>query len=667
MRSIYVAGLGRGAGRHVVELGLMELLSHHVERVGVYRPVSHGEQPDTSVELLRGRYRLSGFGCGLTPEELAETTQEKLVPKLADGFRAAAGGCDAMLILGGSSENDLDARLAAELGAPVVLVAGGRGRRPETVSAALRQGYEAYTGRGCSVLALIANRVAPVAAITLDLPAPCYAVPENPLLAAPTVRQAAAAVRATQVQGDDDGMQRDVLGYVFGGATLPVFLDHLRDGALVITPGDRADVLLGVLASDAAGVARPAGVMLTLGEKPSSNVRGLTARLAPELPILSAAADSFAAAALLANLEGGITPDNPKKVETALGHFAAHVDTAVLARRIEFGPSGRVTPKMFEHLLIDRAGTRRRHIVLPEGEDDRVLRAAGIIVRRGVAEVTLLGRTDEIRRRARVLGMNLDEVRVLDPLTSPLRETFAEAYALLREHKAMTHRRARDTLGDASFFGAMMVHTGMVHGMVSGVTQTTSATMRPALQILKAGPASAACFVCLPDRVLLYGDCAVNHDPDASRLADIAITTARTAERFGIEPRVAMLSYSAGVAGSGGDVDKVRRAADLVRSRAPELVVDGPIRFDSAVDPRVAAEKAPDSRVGGAATVLIFPDLDAAETASTAVRRSAGGVVLGPVLQGLRMPVNDLHRNASIADIVTMVAITAIQAQTGPV
>ena len=651
MRSIYVAGLGRGAGRHVVELGLMELLSHHVERVGVYRPVSHGEQPDLSVELLRGRYRLSGFGCGLTPEEMAETTQEKLVPKLADGFRAAAGGCDAMLILGGSSENDLDARLAAELGAPVVLVAGGRGRRPETVSAALRQGYEAYTGRGCSVLALIANRVAPVAAITLDLPAPCYAVPENPLLAAPTVRQAAAAVRATQVQGDDDGMQRDVLGYVFGGATLPVFLDHLRDGALVITPGDRADVLLGVLASDAAGVARPAGVMLTLGEKPSSNVRGLTARLAPELPILSAAADSFAAAALLANLEGGITPDNPKKVETALGHFAAHVDTAVLARRIEFGPSGRVTPKMFEHLLIDRAGARRRHIVLPEGEDDRVLRAAGIIVRRGVAEVTLLGRTDEIRRRARVLGMDLDEVRVLDPLTSPLRETFAEAYALLREHKAMTHRRARDTLGDVSFFGAMMVHTGMVHGMVSGVTQTTSATMRPALQILKTGRAprsSAASFVCLPDRVLLYGDCAVNQDPDASRLADIAITTARTAERFGIEPRVAMLSYSAGGSGS---------AAMWTRCAAPRTWSDrGPRNWWSrgrsgstrrwTEGGRRRSARTPGSRA--AATVLVFPDLDTGNGEYKAVRRSAGAVAVGPVLQGLRRPVNDLSRGAPV-------------------
>jgi phosphate acetyltransferase len=665
MRSIYVAGLGREDGRHVVELGLMELLSHRVERVGVYRPVSRGEQPDGIVALLRSRYPLRSFGCGLTPEEIAETNQDKLVPRLADAFRAAASDCDAMLILGGPPEDDLDARLAAEIAAPVVLVAGGLGRRPETVGALLRKGFEEFTARGCSVLALIANRMPPVTTLALDLPAPCYVIPENPLLSAPTVRQAAAVVRATQVQGNDDGMQRDVLGFVFGGATLPVFLDNLRDGALVITPGDRADVLLGALAADAAGTARPAGVMLTLGEKPSPNVRGLTARLSPEIPVLSAAADSFAAAALLANLRGEITPDNPKKIELALGHFSSHVNTGVLAGRIGFDASERLTPKMFEHQLMDRAGARKRHIVLPEGEDERVLRAAGIIVRRGIAEVTLLGRVEEVRRRMRALGMDLHEVRVLDPLTSPLRETFAEAYALLREHKAMTYRRARDVLGDANFFGTMMVHTGMVHGMVSGVALNTSATLRPALQILKAGPASSAAFVCLPDRVLLYGDCALNHDPDASRLADIAITTAATAERFGIEPRVAMLSYSAGVSGSGGDEDKVRRAADLVAVRAPGLVVDGPIRYDSAVNAKVAAQMSPDSRVGGAATVLIFPDLDAAETATTAVQRSSDGIVLGPVLQGLRLPVNALSRGASVADIVTMVAITAIQAQDG--
>ncbi|PZG50478.1 phosphate acetyltransferase [Spongiactinospora gelatinilytica] len=675
MRSIYVAGVGPKAGRDLVELGLMELLSHRVERIAVCRPIAcAGDGDDHGVELLRSRYLVAGYARGMTREEAAEVPEEKLVARLADGVRTAGEGCAAMLVLGCGERAvpgrpDLDAELAAELDAPVVAVVAAGGMRAEKVAAALRAAHASFARHGCRVLAMIANRVTYAGSIPADLPVPWYVIPEHPRLAAPTVRQAAEATRATLVQGNAEGLLRDVLGYVFGGASLPIFLDHLREGALVISPGDRADVLLGALAAGAAGTARPAGVVLTLGEKPPPNVRGLTARLAPEIPVLSAPPDSFTAAAMLSGLRGRITPDNPRKVETALGHFTAHVDTSALAARMDLVPDGGVTPRMFTHRLVVRAAAVRRHIVLPEGCDERVLAAADTIVRRGIAEVTLLGQKDDVRRRARVLGLDLHAVRVIDPVTSPLRETFAETYGMLRDHKSVSHRRARDVLTDPVFFGAMMTQAGMVHGMVTGATHPTAGTLTAAFQIIRTAPGtravSAVSFACLPHQVLVYGDCGVHDEPDDARLAEIAIASAVTAERFGIEARVAMLSYSAGPYGAGADADKVRRATELVQTRAPGLPVEGPIHFDAAVDERVAAVKAPGSAVAGRATVLVFPDLDSAESACTAVRRSAGGLVIGPILQGLRQPVNDLPRNATVEEIIDTVAITVIQAQGG--
>nr|BFE82907.1 hypothetical protein GCM10020093_055080 [Planobispora longispora] len=408
-------------------------------------------------------------------------------------------------------------------------------------------------------------------------------------------------------------------------------------------------------------------MVLTLGEEPTEAVRALTARLAPGMPVLAASDDSFTVATTLAGLEGRLAAENPRKIETALGHFDAHVDTAGLADRIELTRSERVTPMMFEHTLLERARADRRHIVLPEGEEDRILRAADILLRRGIVDLTLLGREEVVRKRVAELGLDLAGAPVVDPLTSPLRDSFAEEYARLRAHKGISMERARDVVTDVNFFGTMMLHTGRVDGMVSGAAHTTAATILPAFQIIKTVPetsiVSSVFFMCLADKVLVYGDCAINPDPDAAQLADIAISSARTAERFGVEPRVAMLSYSTGTSGQGADVDKVREATARVAERAPELLVEGPIQYDAAVDPRVAAAKLPGSQVAGRATVLIFPDLNTGNNTYKAVQRSAGAVAVGPVLQGLRKPVNDLSRGALVTDIVSTVAITAIQAQ----
>ena len=325
------------------------------------------------------------------------------------------------------------------------------------------------------------------------------------------------------------------------------------------------------------------------------------------------------------------------------------------------------TPLMFEYQLMERARVDRQRIVLPESEDDRILEAAAILLRRGVANLILLGDETKVRARASALGLDLDEASIVSPQDAELVEKFAAEYAAARAHKGMTVERAREIVTDISYFGTMMVHLGLADGMVSGAVNTTAHTIRPALEFVKTKPGvstvSSVFLMCLADRVLAYGDCAVIPEPTTEQLADIAISSAETAQQFGIEPRVAMLSYSTGTSGSGADVEKVRAATALVRERAPDLLLEGPIQYDAAIDPEVARTKLPNSPVAGRATVFIFPDLNTGNNTYKAVQRSAHAIAIGPVLQGLRKPVNDLSRGALVSDIVNTVAITAVQGQ----
>ncbi|GGN77085.1 phosphate acetyltransferase [Streptomyces albiflavescens] len=686
-RSVYVTGIDRGDGRQVVELGVMELLTRQVDRVGVFRPLVH-DGPDRLFELLRSRYRLAqdpatvyGMDYHEASALQAEQGADELVSSLVNRFHAVARDYDVVLVLGTDyadtqfpDELALNARLANEFGASVIPVVGGRGQTAESVRAETRNAYRAYDGLGCDVLAMVVNRVAREDRAEIHerldsrLPVPCYVVPDEPALSAPTVAQITHALGGKVLLGDDAGLARDALDFVFGGAMLPNFLNALTPGCLVVTPGDRADLVVGSLAAHSAGTPPIAGVLLTLNETPSDEILTLAARLAPGTPVVSVAGNSFPTATELFGLEGKLNAATPRKAETALGLFERYIDTSDLLKRVSAPSSDRLTPMMFEHKLLEQARSDKRRVVLPEGTEERVLHAAEVLLRRGVCDLTLLGPVDQIRKKAADLGIDLGGTQLIDPETSELRDSFAEKYAALRAHRGVTVELAYDVVADVNYFGTLMVQEGLADGMVSGSVHSTAATIRPAFEIIKTKPdakiVSSVFFMCLADKVLVYGDCAVNPDPNAEQLCDIAIQSAATAEQFGVEPRIAMLSYSTGTSGSGADVDKVREATELVRLRRGDLRIEGPIQYDAAVEPTVAATKLPDSEVAGQASVLIFPDLNTGNNTYKAVQRSAGAIAVGPVLQGLRKPVNDLSRGALVQDIVNTVAITAIQAQT---
>ncbi|MBP0456957.1 phosphate acetyltransferase [Streptomyces montanisoli] len=699
-RGVYVTGIDRGDGRQVVELGVMELLTRQVDRVGVFRPLVH-DRPDRMFELLRARYRLTqdpdtvyGLDYGTASALQAERGTDELVSRLVESFHRVARDYDVVLVLGTDfaatqlpDELALNARLANECGASVMAVVGGKGQGAESVRAEARNAFRAYEALGCDVMGLVVNRVAAddrdaiAEGLRAQVPAPCYVLPDHPALAAPTVAQVTRALGGTVLLGDDSGLARDALGFVFGGAMLPNLLSALTPGCMVITPGDRADLVVGALAAHSASTPSIAGLVLTMGERPAGSILKLAERLAPGTPVISVAEGSFPTAARLFALEGKLNAATPRKAETALGLFERYVDTAGLVERLSVARGGRVTPMMFEHDLLEQARSLRRRVVLPEGTEERVLRAADVLLRRDVCDLTLLGDPDAIRKKAADLGADLGDAQLIDPAASELRQGFAERYAQLRAHRGATVELAYDVVADVNYFGTLMVDAGLADGMVSGSVHSTAATIRPAFEIIKSTGAargekegdgaarppaaivSSVFFMCLADKVLVYGDCAVNPDPDAEQLADIAVQASATAARFGVEPRVAMLSYSTGTSGSGADVDKVREATRLVRASHPELLIEGPIQYDAAVEPSVAATKLPDSEVAGRATVLIFPDLNTGNNTYKAVQRSAGAVAVGPVLQGLRKPVNDLSRGALVQDIVNTVAITAIQAQ----
>ncbi len=680
--SIYIASPEGDTGKSTVALGILHRLTAMVPRAGVFRPITRRENRDYILELL-----LAHSNAGLTYEECVGVTYQRLhadpdgaIADIVDRYHEVAARCDAVVIVGSDytdvatpTELSVNARIAANLGAPVVLSVRARDRTPAEVAQVIELCLVELATQHAHTAAVVANRANPaeldaVAEACSNLGPRVYVIPEEPLLVAPTVADLSEAVDGVLVHGDKSLLGREAMGVLVAGMTAEHCLERLTEGVTVVTPGDRSDVVLAVTSAHAAeGFPSLSAIILNGGLPLHRSIAQLVNGLGLRLPIIATDLGTFETASALAGTRGRVTATSQRKIDTAIALMERYVDIDELQDRLSLPIPTVTTPQMFTYQLMERARADPKRIVLPEGDEDRILHAAGRLLRRGVAELTILGEEAQVRSRAAELGVDLTAATVINPRTSELCDEFAAQYAELRKKKGVTLEQARETIHDVSYFGTMLVHNDIVDGMVSGAAHTTAHTVRPAFEIIKTQPdvstVSSIFLMCLADRVLAYGDCAIVPDPTAEELADIAISSARTAAQFGIDPRVAMLSYSTGTSGSGSGVDKVRAATELVRARAPELLVEGPIQYDAAVDPTVAAAKMPGSQVAGRATVLIFPDLNTGNNTYKAVQRSAGAIAIGPVLQGLNKPVNDLSRGALVEDIVNTVAITAIQAQ----
>ncbi|RFA22504.1 phosphate acetyltransferase [Subtercola boreus] len=715
-RSIYITSAEGHSGKSTIALGVLDILGRNVGRVGVFRPIARSvSERDYVLEMLLARDGIDldyDSAIGVSYEDV-HTNADAALSRIVERYKAVERLCDSVVILGSDytdvgspTELSFNARIAANLGAPVLLVLGGRAgqgatemlghsdaRTPDDMRQITELALVELKAAHATLLGIVANRSDPenlekirdsIARATGDaLPGlsvakptgelrsriPIWSIPEDRLLVAPSMSNLLESTGGTMVKGDPRLLAREALGVVVAGMSMVNVLPRLMEGAVVVIPGDRSEVLLAALMANASATFPSlSGIILNGGFDLPEPIERLIDGLETTLPIISTPLGTYDTAVRITSTRGRLAADSQRKYDSALALFEQYVDGARLLELLDVSSSAVVTPLMFEYGLIDRARAAQRHIVLPEGTDDRVLRAAATVLTRGIARLTLLGEEDEIRSRATTLGIDLDAAAIVSPFDPELRELFAEQYASIRAHRGITLDMARDTVSDVSYFGTMMVHLGLADGMVSGAAHTTAHTIRPAFEIIKTRPdvsvVSSVFLMALADRVLVYGDCAVIPDPTSTQLADIAISSSETAVQFGIDPRVAMLSYSTGVSGSGADVEKVREATAFVRSRRPDLLVEGPIQYDAAADAAVAAAKMPESDVAGRATVFIFPDLNTGNNTYKAVQRSAGAVAVGPVLQGLNKPINDLSRGALVQDIVNTIAITAIQAAT---
>jgi phosphate acetyltransferase len=691
--SLYIAAVAPGSGKSVVALGIMEMLSRRIRRLGYFRPVvPSAEEPDNNIRLIKARYHLDldyedMYACahGDARNLVAEGRIKTLFQNILNKYKALEGRCNFVLCegtdfagVGSAFEFEFNAEVANNLGSAILVLVNGRGKSPDETVDAAQVARESFEDKGCTVAATIINRVETNQVVDVKEQIkkmgletePIYVLPEEPSLGKPTVGEVARSLDAQILQGEPKGLNRDIHDLKVAAMHLPHFLERIEDGDLIITPGDRADVILASLATTVSDTSpNISGLLLTGGLMPEDPVQRLIQGFKKYSPIsvTCVATDTYTTAMNASVVRPALTPENDRKIATALGVFESHVDTRQLEERIKVVRSNRVTPIMFEYELIERAKADRRRIVLPEGAEERILRAGEILLRRGVADLILLGNPDEIENKIGSLGLHLEGIEIVDPQTSEHRRDFTRIYYDLRKHKGISEKMAGDTISDVNFFGTLMVHKDLADGMVSGSIHTTGETILPALQIIRTRPGfsvvSSVFLMCLADRVLVYGDCAVNPDPNAEQLAEIAISSAETAGIYGIDPRIAMCSYSTGESGKGAEVDKVRQATRIARERRPDLKIEGPIQYDAAVDAGVARTKMPESEVAGKATVFIFPDLNTGNNLYKAVQRSANAVAIGPILQGLNKPVNDLSRGCTIPDIVNTVAITAVQAQ----
>ena len=693
-KAVYITTTEPNSGKSIISLGLMQLLLGKAAKVGYFRPIiddlASGEI-DNHINTVISYFNLDlkfedayAFKRSEVIKKKNENKDDEIIGTIIDKFKSIEERFDFILVEGSSFvgegaiiEFDINVLIAKNLGVPAIILASAKGKTMEELVSNLYMAYDTFRDKGVEVLSVIANKVEPqklelaVSELEKVLPANVIAnaIPANPKLSNPSIKEIVDALDASVLFGEAY-INNQAGNFSVGAMQLRNYLTHLKENALVITPGDRADIILGALQANLSeNYPSVSGIVLTGGLTPEDSIIKLIEGLSDIVPIISAPRGTYSVTNQIGEIKSQIYAENTEKILTSIQEFEKHIKVDDLVERLITFETKGVTPRMFQYNLLKEAKSNKKHIVLPEGLDERVLRATKQLVDLDAVEITLLGDKKEIEEKLLNLDLDLDLslVNIINPIESPLFESYSETLYELRKHKNVNLAMAQDLMEDVSYFGTMMVHKGDADGMVSGAVHTTQHTIRPALQFIKTKPetsiVSSVFFMCLEDRVSVYGDCAINPNPTAEQLSEIAISSAKTSIAFGIEPKIAMLSYSSGTSGVGEDVEKVRAATALIKSKRPDLKVEGPIQYDAAVDMNVGKTKLPNSEVAGQANVFIFPDLNTGNNTYKAVQRETKALAIGPIIQGLNKPVNDLSRGCTTDDIFNTVIVTVIQAQ----
>ncbi len=691
--ALYLCTTEPYTGKSIIALGLMNLLAGKTERIAYFKPVISciDGQKDNHLETMIRHFDLT------TPyEDMYAFTREEveklknngneaiMIDKIIEKFKKLQETNEFVIVegadfLGGSTNLEFNdnINIAKNLGIPVILIVKGEDKSQQEIVSSTVSTFKLFQEEGVQILTVIANKVLEQIAFSVsvsirqNLPKDIIitVIPYDRNLSNPTFQEICASVNGKALFGEHL-FSNQVDNPIVGAMQLHNCLLRLQKNTLIVAPGDRGDILIGVLqANISKNYPKVAGMILTGGLMPEPSILKLIEGLDTVLPVITVQTGTFETVTKVAGTQSRISYLNKEKIALAISTFDKYIDIQSIGEKINTFQTRNITPRMFQYQIVKRAKSIKKHIVLPEGGDDRILIAANQLVKQDIVKITILGNKENIVAASNRLNLSMDfeKIQIIDPATSNKYDAYVDELIELRKSKNLQKEMARDLMLDVSYFGTMMVFKGDADGMVSGAEHTTQHTIRPALQFVKTKPGvntvSSVFFMCLPNRVAIFGDCAVNPNPTSEQLAEIAISSAETSIMFGIEPKIAMLSYSSGTSGEGEDVDKVRRATEIIREKRPDLKVEGPIQYDAAVDPSVGKQKLPNSQVAGQASVLIFPDLNTGNNTYKAVQRETGALAIGPMLQGLNKPVNDLSRGCTVDDVFNTVVITAIQAQ----
>ncbi|OIQ28054.1 MAG: phosphate acetyltransferase [Bacteroidetes bacterium MedPE-SWsnd-G2] len=694
-KAIYIASNDANSGKSILSIGLINSLLSQKPKVGYFRPVI--DDPidggkDNHINTILSHFKLKmayedtyAFTMSQLIKKLNNHEQDDVINTVIAKYKKLEEENDFVIVEGTDFseygpliELDLNILIAKNLGIPVIIIASCIDKPVESFVDGVHLIYDSFVQKDVNVISVVANKVKTEMVdmistklnSTIGEEVSINIIPLNHKLKNPTIKEMADAIDAKILFGQDL-LNRPTGNIEIGAMRISNYLDYISEDCVVITPSDREDVLMATLqANISVNYPNISGVVLTGGRNLSDSVVNLINGLDKIVPILLVEEATFSAAKKLAAVRSHIYASNKDKIKLSIEMFEKYVDADNL--NLQLSTTKKVeamTPRMFQYNLLKRARTERKHIVLPEGMDDRILIAATQLQKIDVVDLTILGSPMRVEASVKRLNIPFDfeKTPIIDPSNSEHFKSFSETLHELRAHKGLSLAMAQDLMADVSYFGTMMVYKGLADGMVSGAAHTTQHTIKPALQFVKTKPSfsvvSSIFFMCLEDRVSVFGDCAINPNPTAEQLAEIAISSADSSIQFGINPKIAMLSYSSGVSGKGEDVETVRMATEIVKEKRPDLKVEGPIQYDAAVDPSVGKQKLPDSEVAGQANVLIFPDLNTGNNTYKAVQRETGALAIGPMLQGLNKPVNDLSRGCTVDDIFNTVVLTAIQAQ----